>query len=287
MPTSIDGLVLVDKPPGPTSFDLVRAVQRSLGATRAGHTGTLDPFASGLLVILCGRGTRLASFVPDEPKTYLATIAFGAETDTDDGTGESTTQAPLPDAARVRDAIVALTGIVSQIPPAYSAKQVNGRRAYALARKGAPLNLPPVAVEVHRWKVVSLEQESVVARITCGRGTYIRALARDLGRLAGSAAHLAALRRETAGPFDVRDAGTLDDVREQRLKVRPLSDALGDLPRITLTADDARRVSHGMSVAADGGEGARVALMHPDGHLLGLARRSEDVWHPDVVLASA
>lgn len=203
---SPEGLVLVDKPAGITSHDVVDAVRRAYGERSVGHLGTLDPFATGLLVLLVGRATRLATFVDIEPKVYRAVIAFGAETDTDDSTGEQTRAAPAPAESDVRAAVRTLTGDIEQVPPDYSAKKVSGKRAYAAARSGDPLVLRPATVTVHRWDVDSYANGKVTATITCGGGTYIRALARDLGRASGSAAHLASLRRTRVGRFDVADA---------------------------------------------------------------------------------
>lgn len=198
--------MLVDKPAGITSHDVVDAVRRAYGERSVGHLGTLDPFATGLLLVLVGRATRLATFLDIEPKVYEAVIAFGSETDTDDSTGEETRVAPAPAQSDVRAAIRTLTGEISQVPPAYSAKKVGGRRAYDAARSGEPMELQPAMVTVHRWDVDSFEKGRLRATITCGGGTYIRALARDLGRASGSAAHLASLRRTRVGRFDVADA---------------------------------------------------------------------------------
>jgi tRNA pseudouridine55 synthase len=165
-------------------------------------------------VLLIGHATRLLPHLGGEPKVYEATITFGAETDTDDVTGAVVRVAALPDVARVRDGISLLTGIIQQVPPAYSAKQVGGRRAYDAARRGVALPLEPVTVDVRRWEITDLAPDCVRATITCGGGTYIRALARDLGRLSDSAAHLSSLRRIRSGSFDVADAVSLDAVRD-------------------------------------------------------------------------
>lgn len=216
------GLLLVDKPAGMTSHDVVDVARRAYGERSIGHLGTLDPFATGLLVLLFGRATRLATFIENEPKRYDATIVFGAETDTDDVTGTTTLTAPLPDRDRVLAGIAQLTGDVDQVPPAYSAKKVAGRAAYDAARDGEPLTLAPARITVHDWRVRALTSESLEASITCGGGTYIRALARDLGRLAGSAAHLTALRRTASGEFDVADATPLDALRSSPPPLRRL-----------------------------------------------------------------
>ncbi|OYV73471.1 MAG: tRNA pseudouridine(55) synthase TruB, partial [Gemmatimonadetes bacterium 21-71-4] len=210
---SADGLLLVDKPAGMTSHDVVAAARRGYGQPRIGHAGTLDPFATGLLVLLLGRGTRLIPYLDAEPKVYDATIRFGAETDTDDVTGAVVREAPLPAPAAVDAALAAMVGDLVQRPPAYSAKQVGGVRAYAAARRGRPLALPPVAVRVHAWTVRARRGADLDVTVTCGGGTYVRALARDLGAAAGSAAHLTALRRVRAGIFDVADAHAIDAVR--------------------------------------------------------------------------
>ncbi len=205
-----------------TSHDVVQHVRRIYGERSIGHLGTLDPFATGLLVLLIGRATRLATFLDTEPKVYDATIAFGTETDTDDVTGTVIRTGELPDEADVRSGLVKLTGKISQVPPAYSAKSVDGTRAYDAARRGAPLDLPAVDVTVHSWDVRELRDESLSVVVTCSGGTYIRALARDLGRLASSAAHLSRLRRTRVGEFDVRDAATLEILGADRGRVKLL-----------------------------------------------------------------
>jgi tRNA pseudouridine55 synthase len=218
----IEGLLLVDKPGGMTSHDVVQHVRRIYGERSIGHLGTLDPFATGLLVLLIGRATRLATFLDTEPKVYEATITFGTETDTDDLTGTVIRTAASPREAEVRSSLEKLTGTISQVPPAYSAKSVDGTRAYDAARRGEPLDLPAVDVTVHGWDIRELNRDTLAAVITCSGGTYIRALARDLGRLASSAAHLSALRRTRVGEFEVRDAATLDALSSGPARVRPL-----------------------------------------------------------------
>jgi tRNA pseudouridine55 synthase len=284
--TSTDVLLLVDKPAGVTSHDAVTIARRVLGARRAGHGGTLDPFATGLLLILAGRGTRLVSWLPAEPKVYRAGIRFGSETDTDDAAGTVIREAPMPARDAVTRAILQLTGAIEQVPPAFSAKHVGGQRAYALARRGDVVALPAVNVIVHRWDVEEQEPGRLVALISCKGGTYVRALARDLGRLAGSAAHLATLRRTAVGPFRVEDAVTLPDLKDGRFTPIPLRDALGDIAEVRLDSETARRVSHGMSIAA-GAPGDRAALLDPHGGLLAVAVRQGDSWKPEVVLHDA
>ena len=216
------GLLLVDKPAGMTSHDVVQHVRRIYGERSIGHLGTLDPFATGLLVLLIGKATRLATFIDTEPKVYDAVIKFGAETDTDDATGVVMRTAAVPLESDVRSAVKSLTGAISQVPPAYSAKSVNGTRAYDAARRGQPLDLPPVNVAVHAWDLRILSNDSLSATISCSGGTYVRALARDLGRLAGSAAHLQSLRRTRIGSFDVGDAATLESLADKPARLRAL-----------------------------------------------------------------
>jgi len=205
-----------------TSHDVVQQVRRIYAERSIGHLGTLDPFATGLLVLLLGRATRLANFLDMEPKVYEAVIAFGAETDTDDSTGTVIRQAAPPAEAAIREAVRSLTGTISQVPPAYSAKSVDGTRAYDAARRGEPLDLQPVDVTVHGWEIRGVDSGSLSASVTCSGGTYIRALARDLGRLTSSAAHLSALRRTRVGSFDVVDAATLEMLADAPPRVRTL-----------------------------------------------------------------
>lgn len=220
---AVSGLLLVDKPAGVTSHDVVDVARRAYGERSIGHLGTLDPFATGLLVLLFGRATRLATFIENEPKIYEATIHFGSETDTDDVTGAVVRTAALPTPQRVRECIPSLTGEIDQTPPAYSAKKVAGQPAYRAARAGEQVDLKPARIHVHQWNVHALTERALTATIVCGAGTYIRALARDLGRLAGSAAHLEMLRRTRSGEFDVRDAAPLEQLRSaERPRVRHL-----------------------------------------------------------------
>ncbi len=281
---STDGLLLVDKPAGITSHDAVARARRAFGERRIGHHGTLDPFATGLLVLLVGRATRLAPFLSGEPKVYKAEFRFGVETSTDDLTGDSVREAPLPAPEAVREAIVALTGTFEQLPPAVSAKQVGGERAHSAARAGRPLNLRPVMITVHEWTIHDLTSDRLVATIRCGGGTYIRALARDLGRATGSAAHLVALRRLGSGVFRVEDAISADDLEPGvKVPLRSPLDGLPDLPREVLDSEAVGRLRHGgtapASVAGDIG-----ALVDDQGGLVAIGERVHDHWQPRVVL---
>jgi tRNA pseudouridine55 synthase len=259
----IDALLLVDKPAGITSHDVVSVARRALGERRIGHAGTLDPFATGLLVLLTGRATRLLPYIDGEPKEYAATIRWGAETDTDDATGAITRETTVvPSHAEIDAAIAGLTGRIEQVPPDYSAKQVGGRRAHAAARRGAPLALEPVLVHVHGWAVREHRDGETDVTIVCGGGTYVRALARDLGRATHSAAHLSALRRTRSGPFDVEGATSFADLRDGRASLRS--------PREAMDA---------------GVAGERAVLVSEAGELLAIAERSAEQWQPRVVLA--
>ncbi|HVF41093.1 MAG TPA: tRNA pseudouridine(55) synthase TruB [Gemmatimonadaceae bacterium] len=217
-----DGLLLVDKPAGMTSHDVVLLTRRVYGERSIGHLGTLDPFATGLLVLLLGKATRLANFLETDPKVYEATIRFGSETDTDDCTGTIVRETGIPDANAVREGIAALTGRISQVPPAFSAKSVDGTRAYAAARRGEPLDLQPVTVDVREWIIREDRGDELDVTISCGSGTYIRALARDLGRGARSSAHLTSLRRTRAGQFEIGQAATIDEMKSSPPALRTL-----------------------------------------------------------------
>ncbi len=293
-----DGLLLVDKPAGVTSHDVVNAARRALGEKRIGHGGTLDPFATGLLVLLVGRATRLLQWVHDEPKVYDAVVRFGAETDTEDLAGQVTRAATLPSRAALEAAVPALLGDVDQVPPAYSAKHVDGRRAYELAREGREVVLTPVRVRIESI-VLSMVEGSVDAvqacrmRVTCGGGTYVRSIARDLARAAGSAAHLTALRRERAGVFTLARAIPLERLRAgDPVVLAPAVDALEGFPQQVLSADEVARIVRGIDVEARV-NGAFAALLDaaPDasaGTLVAFAERrpSErgERWQPRVVM---
>ena len=283
--TELGGLLLVDKPAGITSHDVVSHVRRATGTRRVGHAGTLDPFATGLLVMLVGRGTRLMPYVQGEPKVYDAVIAFGAETDTDDLTGLVTRTAEAPDDAAIARAVDQLTGSISQTPPAYSAKQIGGVRAYAAARRGAPLALAPSTVRVFEWRVDGRQGDRLSVRITCSGGTYVRALARDLGRACGSAAHLASLRRIESGPFSVEGADSLDDIDAGRITLKPLLDAIPALPAQSIDAAELTRATHGNTIPARVA-GDQVALVH-DGQLIAVATRAPDGLRPKAVIVDA
>lgn len=276
----------MDKPAGPTSHDVVQRVRRVLGTRAVGHTGTLDPFATGLLVVLVGRATRLARFVEAEAKTYLATARLGVATDTDDATG-----APLGapadltglTEARVAEALAGFAGEQRQLPPRYSAKHVDGERSYRLARRGVAVQLAETTVVVRRIDLVAYAPPELVFRVTVSAGTYVRALARDLGERLGVGAHLTALRRESIGALRVEDAVRLAEVDASA--VRPARAVLGHLPAVELDEPGRVAVSHGRAVPAAADALGDVALVH-DGELVAVARAGDGWLRPSVVLGT-
>ncbi len=286
-----DGLLLLDKPAGISSHDAVLMARRALGEKRIGHAGTLDPFATGLLVLLTGRATRLLPYIPGEPKVYEATIQFGSETDTEDLLGAVTREAAPPDEHAVRTALPQLTGRIEQVPPAYSAKRVDGQRAYEAARAGVALELKPVSITVHAWELIAWRGDACDVCITCGGGTYIRSLARDLGRLVGSAAHVSALRRTSAGAFSVHAAQLATALRDDAPALRSPLDAVPHLPHVALTHDEVHRIRRGLDIAiteepiAITSHVALVAAEH--GGLIALGERINDRWQPRVVMRDA
>ena len=278
----------MDKPAGLTSHDAVQRVRRVLRTRQAGHTGTLDPFATGLLVVLVGRATRLARFVEPQPKTYLATARLGARTDTDDLTGAVLEEAPVEGLSgeRVREALAGFLGEQRQRPPAYSAKHVGGERSHRLARRGAVVEPPEATVTVHRIEPVAWEPPSLTFRATVSAGTYLRAIARDLGERLGVGAHLTALRREAIGGLRVEDAVALDRVAPEALL--PPARVLRHLPAVELDPTARAAVVHGRAVA-DGGAveqtGGPVMLVS-GAELVAVARPEQGWLKPTVVLAS-
>lgn len=278
--------MLVDKPAGPTSHDVVQRVRRALGTRGAGHTGTLDPFATGLLVVLVGRATRLARFVEALSKTYLAVARLGVATDTDDLTGEPLgPPAPLDGVteADVRGALTRLEGEQRQRPPRYSAKRVGGERSYRLARRGIGAEPAETTVTVHELTLVRYVPPELVFRATVSAGTYVRALARDLGARLGVGAHLTALRREAIGPLRVDDAVPLEHVGPEAL--RPAREVLRHLRVLELDEPGTTAVRHGRAVAAPPDAAGDVALLY-GGELVAVGRAENGRVQPAVVLAS-
>ncbi|MCG6956539.1 MAG: tRNA pseudouridine(55) synthase TruB [Gemmatimonadetes bacterium] len=250
-----DAVLPVDKPEGPTSHDVVAMARRSLGERRVGHTGTLDPFASGLLLLCVGKATRIAEFLTGMDKSYEAVARLGTATDTLDRDGEVVAVSEGwrgLGAGDVERALAGLRGTISQVPPRYSAKKVGGVAAHRMARRGEAVDLPPTQVTVHELRVTFYRPPDLGLKIVCSSGTYVRALARDLGSALGVGAHLTALRRTAVGRFRVEDALGLDDLSsEDRLGARwiqPLA-ALAALPRTKLDESTVADVRHGRAVA--------------------------------------
>lgn len=262
-------------------------VRRQLGTRSVGHTGTLDPFATGLLFVLVGRATRLARFLGDLPKTYDATIRFGVATDTEDATGTAIARAEpdeWPDRATMASAVAAMVGRQWQRPPAYSAKQVAGERSYRRARRGEATALAPVEITVYDATLVDWTPPDVRVRFVVGAGTYVRALARDLGERLGIPSHCAALRRQRIGSFDAAEATTPEATTPDRL-LAPAA-VLAHLPRRQLSGDEARLVMFGRDVPRDG-EGPCALLVTEDGQVMAVAEAAGSSWHPSVVLEPA
>lgn len=282
-----DGLLLLDKPAGPTSHDVVSAVRHALGTRRVGHTGTLDPFATGLLVLLVGRATRLAQYLAGLDKAYEGVIRFGATSDTDDRTGTITPTGfaceQLSDAA-LAAAMADLTGSSAQRPPAFSAKRVNGERAHRLARRGEVVELASRLVRVDRFVCTERRGSDITFQAVVASGTYVRALARDLGAALGCGAYLQSLRRTSVGPFRVEDAIALAELQVGADVLLPSAAAVQHLPMVEIDDDTRRRVAHGQPV--EGGDDADgvVALMADD-RLIAVAERDGTTLKPRVVLS--
>ncbi|GAA1592843.1 tRNA pseudouridine(55) synthase TruB [Actinomadura kijaniata] len=273
---SVSGLVIVDKPADWTSHDVVGRLRRLARTRRVGHAGTLDPMATGVLVIGVEKATRLLGHLALTEKGYDATIRLGQATNTDDAEGEVTATAS---AAHVTDealraGIARLTGEIQQIPPQVSAIKVNGERAYKMARKGEEVELRARPVTVSEFRVTDVRRTGefvdVDASIACSSGTYIRALARDLGAGLGVGGHLTSLRRTRVGPYDLGMARTVDQLAE-RMEILPIAEAVtAAFPRRDVTEDDARRIAHGGRLAAAGLGPGPVGVFAPDGTFLAL-----------------
>ncbi|SDO57046.1 tRNA pseudouridine55 synthase [Microbacterium sp. ru370.1] len=276
------GILLVDKPGGITSHDVVARARRALGTRKIGHAGTLDPMATGLLVLGVEGATRLLTYIVGADKTYAATILLGVATDSDDADGVETERADAAVVGAVTDdairaGIAALTGEIDQVPSTVSAIKVDGRRAYDLARAGEQVELKSRRVTVARFDVRATRRREdgieLDVVVDCTSGTYIRALARDLGRALGVGGHLTALRRTRIGAFDVTAAASVDDIAEAAL-VEPATAAAVVMGALAVGADEARDLRHGKRI--DGGgrlTGAVAAAIDPDGRLVGVVEK--------------
>jgi tRNA pseudouridine55 synthase len=259
---AISGVLVVDKPVGMTSHDVVQAIRNGTGLRRAGHTGTLDPRASGVLVILVGPAVRLSEYVSASDKRYQAIIRMGGTTDTFDAEGKVTpTESPLNvTEAQFEEALKTFVGEIEQTPPAYSAVKVQGRKAYEMARKGEEVDLAPRIITVHHLEVLEWAPPEVVIDVHCSSGTYVRSLANDLGVKLGCGAYLVGLRRTKSGRFSLRDATPLRKLQEAFTAgnwyqyLIPAAEALGDWPAVELNPDEVEGVRHGHRVKTKAGD---------------------------------
>ncbi|NVJ05196.1 tRNA pseudouridine(55) synthase TruB [Myxococcus sp. AM001] len=275
----MDGVLVIDKPTGPTSFDVVRQVRSLLRLKKVGHTGTLDPLATGVLPLCLGEATKVAGFITEGDKAYDATVRLGSETDTLDAQGQVTAQAPVPalTPALIEAALARFRGTFDQIPPMYSAVKVGGKRLYELARAGEEVERAARQVTVYELVLRDFSAERLQLSVRCSKGFFVRTLAQEVGRALGCGAHLEALRRTASGPFCLAQALPLADVpallKEGALASRlmTMSQALVDQPEVRVSAADARRVSHGVPVEVPAGKAGRVRVMGPDDALLAVA----------------
>jgi len=246
------GLILLDKKSGVTSFEALGEIKRALGTGKVGHTGTLDKFASGLLVVLSGRALKLSPWFSHCDKQYVGKICFGTETDTLDPEGEKTAEAPLPSRENVESAIAGLTGDIMQTPPVYSAIHINGKRASALARSGETVQMKERPVSIYRLELRSWELPFAEIFVHCSSGAYIRSLARDIALLTGSKAHLCALTRTQVAGFKLEDA-QCTAVNKDEISLKPIDKAviraLG-LPWIEISPSEAEKIVHGKPLEA-------------------------------------
>lgn len=287
------GLLNLHKPAGPTSRDVVNRVQRLVYPAKAGHAGTLDPLASGVLVVGVGPATRLIQYVQQMPKRYRGTFLLGRTSPSDDIEIEPTLldHPPEPSREAIAAALPRFLGTISQRPPRYSAVKVAGQKAYAKARRGEEVELAPRPVTIHSLEVVEYDYPRLVLDIECGSGTYIRSLGRDLAEELGTAAVMSELVRTAIGHFSLADALPLDDVTPERMteRLHPPGAAVHHLPRVTL--DDAQQVEivHGRTIACDAPPGAdEVAAFDPRGNLVALlGPRGTGNWGPKLVLPPA
>jgi len=249
----VNGWIVLDKGVGMTSTHAVAVVKRGLSARKAGHAGTLDPLASGILPIALGEATKTVPFIMDGRKSYVFTVAWGAETNTDDAEGEVVARTDrLPSPAEIEALLPRFTGSIQQVPPRFSAIKIQGERAYDLARDGEVVELQPRVVEIDRLALVRHEGNRSVIEADCGKGTYVRAIARDLGRALGCLGHIAALRRTRVGPFSDADAVSVDHVATDPAALRPVETALSDIPSVAVSRDMAGRLMRGQSIILRG-----------------------------------
>lgn len=298
----MDGILIIDKPAGITSHDVVSRVRRILKTKRVGHTGTLDPFATGVMVILVGQATRLAQFLDKGVKEYEATMKFGFETDTGDRTGErrdaeTPGRSDTVSTQEVEDALAGFRGEIEQMPPMYSAKKIDGKKLYEHARKGETIERKPIKVSIHDLELLeSPDPESpsdtVRIRVACSAGTYIRTLAEDIGRKLGVGAHLTELRRTRAGKFAIGQSLTLEQLQamsDPASAMIPMAEAIEHLPQFTVAEDRVDKTRNGLSTRVfDTGfqNGEMLRMLTESGELIAIGRfdADENVIQPKVVL---
>lgn len=289
------GVLAVDKPVGPTSHDVVALARRALKTKKVGHTGTLDPFASGLMLLCIGSATRLSPYLTHLDKRYRAEARLGVATDTLDREGmilrEDPAGAQVP-ARRIEEALESLRGSIQQVPPIYSAKKIRGEAAHRRARRGEAVELAPVEVSVHRLDLVEHDGARLVFDVECSSGTYIRALARDLGEALGVGAHLTALRRLAVGAFDVDDACRVDEMPSappSAWSTPAEALARAGLPSFEVEAADQKLISQGREVAApdDVGVDVEPVAVVREGHLLAVGQVVEGSFRPRRVFVAS
>lgn len=258
MKNAISGVLVIDKPVGMTSHDVVQIVRRGTGIRRAGHTGTLDPRASGVLVVLVGPAVRLSEYVSASDKRYQAIIRLGESTDTYDGDGEVTRRSPVDiTEEQIEEALTQFEGTVEQVPPAYSAKKINGQKAYELARKGEEVELDAKEIDVYHLELLEWELPEAIVDVYCSSGTYVRALANDLGDVLGCGGHLVGLRRTKSGEFALRDAIQLRKLQDAFENgdwykyLIPAAEALSDWPSRELSFEEVELVRHGHRIPVE------------------------------------
>lgn len=285
----MNGVLVIDKPPGMTSHDVVDAVRRRLQTRKVGHAGTLDPAATGVLVIGVGSATRFLSYSQSGPKRYLAVARFGSTTSTQDATGEVLARADANvSAAEVEGILPEFTGTIEQVPPMVSAVKVGGERLYRKARRGEEIARPARRVTIYDLELVDFTpgaEPEAVLDVRCSAGTFVRTLVNDLGERLGCGAHVRALRRTEAGGFTVADAVPFESVSE--VDLRPVADAAGDLARLDVAEHAALAASHGRPLPLSGSvpDGGLVALLF-DGDLVAVYRRAGDTLVPDRVVGT-
>lgn len=289
------GLLLVDKPIGPTSHKVVSIVRNGTQIRKVGHAGTLDPRASGLLVLCLGPATRLSEFLSTSDKQYQAQIRFGEATETYDSEGDFTRETGrTPPLEQIEVALGGFRGTIEQVPPPYSAVKVQGRKAYEMAREGQKVELDPKEVTIHTFDLLHYEPPEITVLVECSAGTYIRSLANDLGEVLGTGAHLSGLRRLRAGPFKISEAVSLPVLESAMLDgswqshMRPAQDALPELPMVELDAEQLTEIQNGRRIERDQQAAELARAIGPDGYLIAILEVADGgkLWHPRKVLLS-